>query len=307
MYNGRRRAQREASTLSIWPPSPKGRRGESDSDEERSRKKRKKDKKHQLSKHKKSKKRYSSETESDSEDESRKSKSRKRLSKYNSDNSEQEDARDRRHKRNVNGHSDGRKTTRERSYTPDRVLHEQEDEWAEKSNLNAPEIGEPSLAVTAAPADKVGLTSSRGRGKEPDDAEVDDIDAGPMPLVESEERRDAREFGGALLRGEGEAMAAYVTEGKRIPRRGEIGLESTEIEKFETAGYVMSGSRHRRMNAVRIRKENQVISAEERRGILKLQKEEKDKKENMIVGSFKELVERRLASEGQGPRQEEED
>lgn len=43
-------------------------------------------------------------------------------------------------------------------------------------------------------------------------------------------------------------------------------MESATIEKFEDAGYVMSGSRHRRMNAVRVRKENQVITAEEKRG-----------------------------------------
>lgn len=61
-------------------------------------------------------------------------------------------------------------------------------------------------------------------------------------------------------------MAAFVSEGQRIPRRGEIGLESSEIEKYEASGYVMSGSRHARMNAVRMRKENQVISAEEKRG-----------------------------------------
>ena len=51
-------------------------------------------------------------------------------------------------------------------------------------------------------------------------------------------------FGRALLPGEGAAMAAYIAEGKRIPRRGEIGLTSDEIEAFETQGYVMSGSRY---------------------------------------------------------------
>ena len=51
-------------------------------------------------------------------------------------------------------------------------------------------------------------------------------------------------YGHALLPGEGEAMAAYVESGKRIPRRGEIGLTSGEIETFEDAGYVMSGSRY---------------------------------------------------------------
>lgn len=51
-------------------------------------------------------------------------------------------------------------------------------------------------------------------------------------------------YGGALLPGEGAAMAKFVNEGKRIPRRGEIGLTSEEISTFEDSGYVMSGSRY---------------------------------------------------------------
>lgn len=94
-------------------------------------------------------------------------------------------------------------------------------------------------------------------------------------------------------------MAAFVQDGQRIPRRGEIGLTSDEIEKYENVGYVMSGSRHRRMNAVRMRKENQVISAEEKRGILKMQKEEKVKKEGLIIGGFKEMLEEKLKAQGQ--------
>ena len=53
-------------------------------------------------------------------------------------------------------------------------------------------------------------------------------------------------------------MAAFVQSGKRIPRRGEVGLSSLQIENFEKLGYIMSGSRHSRMNAVRLRKENQI-------------------------------------------------
>lgn len=52
-----------------------------------------------------------------------------------------------------------------------------------------------------------------------------------------------KDFGRALLPGEGAAMAAFVAEGKRIPRRGEIGLTSDEIASYESVGYVMSGSR----------------------------------------------------------------
>lgn len=93
-------------------------------------------------------------------------------------------------------------------------------------------------------------------------------------------------------------MAAYAASGERIPRRGEIGLSSDQIDLYEQSGYVMSGSRHRRMNAVRMRKENQVISAEEKRGILKLQKEEKEKREGLIVSQFKEMIEDKLAKAG---------
>lgn len=56
-------------------------------------------------------------------------------------------------------------------------------------------------------------------------------------------------FGHALLPGEGAAMAEYVKAGKRIPRRGEIGLTSDEIADFEKSGYVMSGSRYVTLNS----------------------------------------------------------
>ena len=55
-------------------------------------------------------------------------------------------------------------------------------------------------------------------------------------------------------------MAQFVQSGKRIPRRGEVGMTADEIASYEDLGYVMSGSRHNRMNAIRIRKENQVPS-----------------------------------------------
>lgn len=74
-------------------------------------------------------------------------------------------------------------------------------------------------------------------------------------------------YGGHLLPGEGDAMAEYVKSGMRIPRRGEVGITAEQIDGLESLGYVMSGSRHRRMNAVRIRKENQVYSAEEKRAL----------------------------------------
>ena len=43
-----------------------------------------------------------------------------------------------------------------------------------------------------------------------------------------------------MLPGEAEAYAKFVQEDKRIPRRGEVGLSSEQIERYEDLGYVMS-------------------------------------------------------------------
>lgn len=115
---------------------------------------------------------------------------------------------------------------------------------------------------------------------------------GPTPQKTTLSQKD---FGHALLPGEGAAMAAFVADGKRIPRRGEIGLTSEEIDSFESVGYVMSGSRHRRMEAVRIRKENQIYSADEKRALAMFSKEERQKRENKILTQFKEMVSAKLA------------
>lgn len=186
-----------------------------------------------------------------------------------------------------------RSPTREKS-PPRSASVEEEDEWEEK----------PPTTLVAATA---GPSTSSVAVAQPEVAEGDDEsddDVGPQPLVAftsgGKKRIDERQYGGALLRGEGSAMAAFLQDGTeaRIPRRGEIGLTSDEIEKYETVGYVMSGSRHRRMNAVRIRKENQVISAEEKRGILKLQKEERERREAILREEFSSLVEDRLKGDG---------
>merc|ERR1711971_1017707 len=67
--------------------------------------------------------------------------------------------------------------------------------------------------------------------------EMDEM-IGPKPKPK-EALLDVRSYGGALMPGEGEAIAGYVQAGKRIPRRGEVGLTSEEIENFEKLGYVM--------------------------------------------------------------------
>ncbi|KAL8133470.1 uncharacterized protein LOC141712552 [Apium graveolens] len=120
---------------------------------------------------------------------------------------------------------------------------------------------------------------------------------GPMPLPKAEGHIS---YGGALRPGEGDAIAQYVQQGKRIPRRGEVGLSADEISKFENLGYVMSGSRHQRMNAIRIRKENQVYSAEDKRALAMFNYEEKAKREQKVMADLQRLVQRHIG-EDTGP------
>ena len=75
---------------------------------------------------------------------------------------------------------------------------------------------------------------------------------------------------------------------------GEIGLTSDEITHYEEDGWVMSGSRHRRMEAVRLRKENQIYSADEKRALAMFSKEEREKRENKVLGQFRDMVSEKL-------------
>ncbi|CAK7323897.1 unnamed protein product [Dovyalis caffra] len=76
---------------------------------------------------------------------------------------------------------------------------------------------------------------------------LDDVEPvmpiGPMTLPRTELGRII--YGGALRPGEGDATALYA------------------IEKLQSLGYVMSASRNVRMDAIRVRKENQVFSSAE--------------------------------------------
>ncbi|XP_022771119.1 NF-kappa-B-activating protein-like [Durio zibethinus] len=117
---------------------------------------------------------------------------------------------------------------------------------------------------------------------------------GPAPLPRAEGHIS---YGGALRPGEGDAIAQYVQQGKRIPRRGEVGLSAEEIQKFEGLGFVMSGSRHQRMNAIRIRKENQVYSAEDKRALAMFNYEEKAKREHKVMADLQRLVQRHIGQD----------
>jgi hypothetical protein len=55
-------------------------------------------------------------------------------------------------------------------------------------------------------------------------------------------------------------------------------------------GFVMSGSRHKRMNAVRLRKENQVLTAEEKTQLHMQKYAEKLKREEKLMGEFQSVL-----------------
>jgi hypothetical protein len=128
------------------------------------------------------------------------------------------------------------------------------------------------------------------------DNNEDDEEEGPMPLQQSGASGGGggadgnASYGKALLPGEGQALAQYVQQNLRIPRRGEIGFSGDDINLWENSGYVMSGSRHTRMNAVRIRKENQVYSAEEQRALALLTMEENQQKEAQLMEDFRIML-----------------
>ena len=48
------------------------------------------------------------------------------------------------------------------------------------------------------------------------------------------------------------------------------------------------------MNAVRIRKENQVISAEEKRALMAFNYEQRAKRENEVIANFRDIVSQKL-------------
>jgi len=52
--------------------------------------------------------------------------------------------------------------------------------------------------------------------------------------------------------------------------------------------------RHRRMEAVRLRKENQIYSADEKRALATFNHDEKAKRETKILSQFREMVRKKM-------------
>lgn len=158
----------------------------------------------------------------------------------------------------------------------------------QEANVDASEVAltpGDTWAPAAAPAQGAGSDS---------DSEGEFV--GPVAKAVDTGLMSERDYGNALLPGEGQAIAGYVMSGERIPRRGEVGMSSEQISHYEDLGFVMSGSRHKRMNAIRIRKENQVYSAEEKRALAMLNFEERANREKKIMAEMRQYLQRK--SEG---------
>lgn len=275
-----RRAQRDASTVSVWPKSPErpyeellAREAGKDRKRDRKHKHSKREKKSSKSKKHHRRRRDTSDSESSSDTETDDSREQRRRRR------KREEKRHRTQSPEPHDHSRGKTSPKVDDLDDDSA-------WVVKGDpAPAPAQGMSILgsasATTTTTATEPGATS-RGValagalarvGEDEEDEEVGpqlpvEMTTGgssavkydskayvPSPLYMSEANpppSSSRRY--AHMRpGEGAAMAAFAADGQRIPRRGEIGLTSEEIDKYEQSGYVMSGSRHRRMNAVRMR------------------------------------------------------
>ncbi|KAK7393525.1 hypothetical protein VNO78_22083 [Psophocarpus tetragonolobus] len=286
----------------------------SESDDSRSRKKRKK------SSAGSSRRSYSesesdseSESESESEDDRRRRKSRrnrrsnrnKKKRRYSdsdeseeSENDDSDVSRRRRKKHSSSSRTRSKRSKRSTRGTAKRTS-ETESESSDSEEENGSGSGDAKNKISVDEMMKAEINAEAIKLKELFESQKkpaldNEPSVGPMPLPRAEGHIS---YGGALRPGEGDAIAQYVQQGKRIPRRGEVGLSAEEIQKFESLGYVMSGSRHQRMNAIRIRKENQVYSAEDKRALAMFNYEEKAKREHKVMADLQRLVQRHIGQD----------
>ncbi|KAJ2853677.1 hypothetical protein GGI22_004777 [Coemansia erecta] len=274
-YYAKRRVQRESIRFSIWESSPSGSSDEIDrADEARvlAEQRRKLD---ELA---------SRGNDALSADESSDSQSENARSDESDSDSDSQSRRRRRRRSSKQKHSSRKSRhesgSRKRSTHGERKRDRRSGEASDKRRHRRKRRSRTVSARSASPSDHSDDYASGYSGGE----------VGPMPANDHIPRLPEGSFGNALLPGEGAAMAAYVQAGERIPRRGEIGVDQRMIERLETSGYVMSGNRHRRMDAVRQRKEGQVASAEEKRQMLLQNQEERLKKETQVIAEFKDML-----------------
>nr|CAD2198490.1 unnamed protein product [Meloidogyne enterolobii] len=106
----------------------------------------------------------------------------------------------------------------------------------------------------------------------------------------SDIRLDAALCSDKYVKRRGSSNGSLCCPGKKNSEEREIGLTSEEIAVFEVAGYVMSGTRHKAMEATRLRKENQILTAEEKRLLKTFSIDQRNKKEETVLKQFRDLI-----------------
>ena len=236
-----------------------------------------------------------SSSESSSDESSSGSESEERKKKSKSHKKHKSNKKEKKHKK------DKDKKKRKERDQEDRDHHSKKSKSSPVTlNLSAAKYVDPlTVNPFAADIEKLRNDVKASSHPHPARAESDDEEVGPAPMINPKDLLDKKiSYGDQMLPGEGAAIAQYVQQNLRIPRRGEIGWSGEEIETLEKQGYVMSGSRHAVMNAVRLRKENQVYSAEEKRALAFINIEQKQQKDDKIIGDFRAMLTKRLADAG---------
>ena len=158
------------------------------------------------------------------------------------------------------------------------------------SNLKKPISTDETMKLLNHKKTREALSYIKAYNEDDEEIEFDEThEFGPQPIKIELDKKEEKKFyaGTSLLPGEAQLFAHYVQNGKRIPRRGEVGLSCEDIERFEKLGYVMSGNRHKKMNNARLKKEAQIYTAEEKRALAIYNLEEQQRKELNIINEMK--------------------
>merc|ERR1712032_1726632 len=188
-----------------------------------------------------------------------------------------------------------KKSTRKKRKKRKKVISSSSDESSSSSSSSDSENDEYQNAIDAVDEQQKLAIKTKLDAEKKVEAEPADIGPRPMPRIQQQTQQANLDYGGALMPGEGDAIAQFVQNNMRIPRRGEVGWTGDEISNLEDLGNVMSGSRHKKMNAIRIRKENQVYSAEEKRALALYNFEEHQQRENKLMQEFREIITEKFA------------
>ncbi|SIO73836.1 UPF0396 protein [Babesia microti strain RI] len=132
----------------------------------------------------------------------------------------------------------------------------------------------------------------KGLASDNDDKNYSDSDEdyGPMPMAVHETAiNKSINDEPQIAEGKSRTLTQYALNDNRISRKA-AGMTPEEVEKYESLGYVMSGSSHWRMNQAKLLKEKEHYSVEDQRSKAILNPEERANKEVELINNLKEML-----------------